>query len=207
MPKLKPDVQRPGASTSSMRRSRCFARTGFHRTSIRDICREAGVSPGAFYVYFDSKEALIAGIAEGDRAEFAERLAMLATHRTFSRRCVGWASTIFSMIRSTAPHVHRHRSGVDPQSACRRDTSALRPLHPGKLPNAVPEAQGRGAHRTRARRRDGGAKPSWSFPTACSGAVRSIRRSIRWRCHAGRAAARLGAPEAGAWAGRCVQQQ
>ena len=41
---------------------------------MHDICREAGVSPGALYVYFDSKEALIAGICERDRAEFAERL-------------------------------------------------------------------------------------------------------------------------------------
>ena len=34
---------------------------------MHDICREAAVSPGALYVYFDSKEALIAGICERDR--------------------------------------------------------------------------------------------------------------------------------------------
>jgi len=56
----------------------CFARAGFHRTTVHDICREAGVSPGALYVYFDSKEALIAGISERDRAEFADRLDALA---------------------------------------------------------------------------------------------------------------------------------
>ena len=45
---------------------------------MRDICREAAVSPGAFYVYFVSKEALIAGNCERDRQEFAERLEALA---------------------------------------------------------------------------------------------------------------------------------
>ena len=44
----------------------------------RTSARRPAISPGALYVYFDSKEALIAGICERDRAEFAERLAALA---------------------------------------------------------------------------------------------------------------------------------
>ncbi|MBS0243255.1 MAG: TetR/AcrR family transcriptional regulator, partial [Proteobacteria bacterium] len=39
---------------------------------------EAAVSPGALYLYFDSKEALIAGISERDRAEFQHRFEGLA---------------------------------------------------------------------------------------------------------------------------------
>ena len=38
----------------------CFARQGFHQTTMQDICREAELSPGAVYRYFDSKEAIIA---------------------------------------------------------------------------------------------------------------------------------------------------
>ncbi len=38
----------------------CFARQGFHQTSIQDICKEAGLSPGAVYRYFPSKEHIIA---------------------------------------------------------------------------------------------------------------------------------------------------
>jgi len=83
MPKLKPDVQRARREHILDAALRCFARTGFHRTSIHDICNEAGISPGAVYVYFDSKEALIAGLSERDRAEFADRLAMLATAPDF----------------------------------------------------------------------------------------------------------------------------
>jgi AcrR family transcriptional regulator len=78
MPKLKPDVQRARSEHILDAAEKCFARAGFHRTSIHDNCREASVSPGALYVYFDSKEALIAGLSERDRAEFAERLSTLA---------------------------------------------------------------------------------------------------------------------------------
>src|SRR5918995_1872307 len=50
---------------------RCFVRAGFHQTSMQEICAEAGMSAGNLYRYFPSKEALIAGIAERDRAAAA----------------------------------------------------------------------------------------------------------------------------------------
>lgn len=43
---------------------RCFAREGFHRTTMRDVVRESGMSAGALYVYFKSKDELIEAIAE-----------------------------------------------------------------------------------------------------------------------------------------------
>jgi AcrR family transcriptional regulator len=43
---------------------RCFARDGFHATSMADIIAEAGISAGAVYRYFSSKEMLIAGVVE-----------------------------------------------------------------------------------------------------------------------------------------------
>src|SRR5215210_1166030 len=54
---------------------RCFVRTGFHQTSMQEICAEAGMSAGNLYRYFPSKEAIIAGIAERDRAEVAQDFA------------------------------------------------------------------------------------------------------------------------------------
>lgn len=75
MPRLKPDTQRARREHILDAAERCFARSGFHATSMQDICREASVSPGALYVYFSSKEALIAGIAERDRLEFQNRFA------------------------------------------------------------------------------------------------------------------------------------
>ena len=43
----------------------CFAREGFHQTSMQDICRESGLSAGAVYGYFASKEEIIAACCAG----------------------------------------------------------------------------------------------------------------------------------------------
>jgi len=56
--------------------ARCFAREGFHRTTMQHIVREAALSPGALYRYFASKEDMVAAIAAErhavERALFAE---------------------------------------------------------------------------------------------------------------------------------------
>jgi AcrR family transcriptional regulator len=74
-------MRRPSARLQQDRRDeileaarRCFARMGFHQASMQQICLEAGMSPGNLYRYFPSKEALIAGIAERDRAEVGAEL-------------------------------------------------------------------------------------------------------------------------------------
>jgi TetR/AcrR family transcriptional repressor of uid operon len=71
-------MRRPNTQLQSDRRSEildsaqaCFSRAGFHQTSMHAICSEAGMSPGNLYRYFPSKEAIIAGIAERDRADAA----------------------------------------------------------------------------------------------------------------------------------------
>lgn len=38
---------------------RCFARKGFHQTTMREIYAESGLSAGAIYHYFSSKEEII----------------------------------------------------------------------------------------------------------------------------------------------------
>lgn len=43
---------------------RCFLRDGFHATSMQDLFAEAGLSSGAVYRYFASKEDVIIAIAE-----------------------------------------------------------------------------------------------------------------------------------------------
>ncbi len=41
----------------------CFAREGFHRTSMQDIYAQSGLSAGAVYGYFESKDQIIEAIA------------------------------------------------------------------------------------------------------------------------------------------------
>lgn len=47
---------------------RCFARNGFHSTTIADIVRESGISQGTFYLYFETKDDVIAALAD-DRSQ------------------------------------------------------------------------------------------------------------------------------------------
>lgn len=54
---------------------RCFARKGFHQSTMRDIYEEAQLSPGAVYNYFSGKDAIIRASLEGDLQRSATILA------------------------------------------------------------------------------------------------------------------------------------
>jgi AcrR family transcriptional regulator len=58
----------------------CFARDGFHRTSMQDIVRESGISAGLVYRYFAGKDDMIAAIV----SQWHERRGALieAVHNT-----------------------------------------------------------------------------------------------------------------------------
>jgi TetR/AcrR family transcriptional regulator, repressor for uid operon len=79
MPRLKPETQAARRAHILDAAERCFARAGFHATTTSDICKEAAISAGALYVYFASKEELIAGLCERERAKLTTDLASIAT--------------------------------------------------------------------------------------------------------------------------------
>lgn len=54
--------------------SRCVAREGFHKTTMADVIREAGLSAGAVYGYFRSKNDIIRAIADRSIGEVAHLL-------------------------------------------------------------------------------------------------------------------------------------
>ncbi len=59
----------------------CFVRSGFQGASMHQICAELGMSPGALYRYFPSKEAIIEAITEADRSHEAEMFAAMGENR------------------------------------------------------------------------------------------------------------------------------
>ena len=53
----------------------CFAKRGFHQTTMQDISHEAGTSVGLIYRYFESKEAVITAMADEHKKDLQELLA------------------------------------------------------------------------------------------------------------------------------------
>jgi AcrR family transcriptional regulator len=91
-------MRRANAQLQSDRRTeildaaeRCFARAGFHGASMQEICTEAGMSPGNLYRYFASKEALIAGISERNRADAVASFALVDQSPEFFAGLAGLA--------------------------------------------------------------------------------------------------------------------
>jgi AcrR family transcriptional regulator len=64
MPRVKPEYKHERRERIIDAARRCFARLGFHETTLQDVFREAELSAGAVYNYFRSKDELIEAIAE-----------------------------------------------------------------------------------------------------------------------------------------------
>ncbi len=57
----------------------CFLRNGLHTTSMQDLIQEAGLSVGAVYRYFKSKNEIISAIADTVAGHVTRRLEEIAT--------------------------------------------------------------------------------------------------------------------------------
>ena len=52
----------------------CFARNGFHQSSMKEICAAADMSPGSVYRYFPAKEDIITEMIDADRQRWEKLL-------------------------------------------------------------------------------------------------------------------------------------
>ncbi|MEO1042375.1 MAG: TetR/AcrR family transcriptional regulator [Pseudomonadota bacterium] len=77
MPALSPERLRARREEILLAALRCFGRQGYEATSMRDLSSEAGVSIGGLYTHFESKEAVLQGVAslfrERERDALKER--------------------------------------------------------------------------------------------------------------------------------------
>jgi AcrR family transcriptional regulator len=53
---------------------RAFAARGLRHVTVDDLAREAGISKGGFYLFFDSKEALLLDLLQGFEADFQRKI-------------------------------------------------------------------------------------------------------------------------------------
>ena len=81
----------------------CFRRHGFQGASMHQICAEAGMSPGALYRYFESKEAVVEAISEEDRRQDAEVFRGILTN----------PDVVEGMTAAAMVHIrHMHENGT-----------------------------------------------------------------------------------------------
>src|SRR5919198_1457312 len=78
--------------------TKVFAARGFHRTTIRDVAKAAGVADGTIYNYFENKTALLLGI--------------LNRMNETERRKADLAQVVDTDMRSFMRHYFRQRFAV-----------------------------------------------------------------------------------------------
>ena len=74
MPKLKPEELESRRQEIVDAARACFLRSGFHRTTTDEICREAAITPGGLYHYFGGKDEIIAAVIQQSANEVVGRL-------------------------------------------------------------------------------------------------------------------------------------
>ena len=74
--------------------ARCFARNGFHATSMQDVLKEVDLSAGAVYRYFSGKEELIGAIVAEVLGSIREAFEEAARqHSASAARTCWWAGS------------------------------------------------------------------------------------------------------------------
>src|SRR5580704_10684739 len=114
--KRSPSMFNPGKSARNDKRSRIldaaqslFLRYGVKRSALDDVVREAGIAKGTLYLYFDSKDALFAAIAERLCAEMLRNAEeAIASSSSITPRIVGcldaWIGTMHRLT-AQSPHI------------------------------------------------------------------------------------------------------
>lgn len=76
---------------------RCVARTGVGDFRVEDICADAGVSKGSFYLYFERKEDILFALLDQDATELEHRVTrVMASERPGIDRLRHLAQTMLS---------------------------------------------------------------------------------------------------------------
>jgi len=83
---------------------RTFVQKGFTSTTIEDITHKAGVAKGTFYLYFDSKEALLTALRDRFIEGCRERIEVLAARLP----AADWAGRLDAWVEGGIRHYLDH---------------------------------------------------------------------------------------------------
>jgi len=98
---------RPDKSAATRKRimdaaARCFSADGYEAAGVNAVCAQAGVSKGAFYYYFESKQALFLSLLQDWLAELDK--AIRAASKPSIPETLVHLSTMMPLIVASAPH-------------------------------------------------------------------------------------------------------
>lgn len=79
---------------------RCLASAGIRKTSVEELARAAGISKGAFYLFYGSKELLFLDALEREQARIHD--AILARVKSAPTGKEGFVSAVVTMYRDFA---------------------------------------------------------------------------------------------------------
>ncbi|MDO6409906.1 TetR/AcrR family transcriptional regulator [Pantoea phytobeneficialis] len=96
----------------------CFAEKGFNATSVREIALRAGISQGAMYTYFRSKDELISAIVLEE-----QKSALNAQNESFSGSFLERICSLVSSCISDVGYPATHRLWVEIIAESARNTS------------------------------------------------------------------------------------
>jgi TetR/AcrR family transcriptional regulator, repressor for uid operon len=125
----------------------CFVRRGFHQSTMQEICRQAGLSPGSVYRYYRSKEEIIAVLVEASCADFLSLIESIRNRSDFTDAFDDLADSVLDKIRDRdlcALHIEANAEALrNPRMAEiveKRDN-----IHLGALAERIRDAQKTGA--------------------------------------------------------------
>jgi AcrR family transcriptional regulator len=101
----------------------CFARNGFHATTTRDLTSGVGLSPGALYVHFPSKEDVLYAVV---RVGHERALAALTDGRSDDDAGDPAVEQVADLVRRFVAWHARHHTVA---RVCQYELSGLEPEH------------------------------------------------------------------------------
>ena len=129
--------------------SQCFSREGLHGTTMQDIIRQSGLSAGAIYSYFASKDEIIEAI-NNERHAREQQLISDACRRADLRNAFEQLSQYFFGSLHEADERERRRVGIQLWAEALRNERILAIVRDGVdeprklLASLIKEAQRRG---------------------------------------------------------------
>jgi AcrR family transcriptional regulator len=88
---------------------RVFMRQGFDAASMNDITREAGVSKGTIYVYFDNKEELFSALLDRERSKLFQTMSEALNNHATPRKALTRYGTLLAKKLTSAEVLRAQR--------------------------------------------------------------------------------------------------